>query len=465
MTDRPDVLFVVLDSLRTDRVSTYGADRETTPALDRFAERATRYDSAYVPAPWTLPSHCSLFTGRAPTEHGVTNGFSDRRPALPDDERTVAETLSGRGYRTAGFSNNPWVGQLSGLDRGFDHFVEWDLEVSRAGADERRRDAAYSRLHSVLGRVTRQPLVLLKRRFFTGNLVTRARRWFDRESCPTFTFLNLMEAHSPYYPPERAFEELGLSAPGPLEARSLNTKLLANVLGKRDLSADERRRVRDFLDASIRYQDREFDRLLDGLRDRGRFEDALVVVAADHGKTLGEFDRDATPPHYLRDINVRVPLLVKRPGQTTAETVADPVELAGLFDLLVAPAATAEQTAGDARPVPSLATDDGYALVEDHVPHTADEATEVERWRALADGERTYLAGPDGAEYLLRGRGPDERTVPLSSVDDAVLERFRDALAARVDGFEAGGERPGDAPAESMDEQVASQLQDLGYLG
>jgi len=457
MTDRPDVVFVVLDSLRTDHVSTYGYDRETTPALDRFAAGATRYDSAFVPAPWTLPSHCSLFTGRAPSEHGVTNGFSDRRPALPADERTVAETLAERGYRTAAFSNNPWVGQLSGLDRGFDHVVEWDLAVSRNGVDERRRDALYSRLHSVLGRVTRQPLVLLKRRFFTENLVTRARRWLDNGPGPTFTFLNLMEAHSPYYPPDWAFEDLGLSAPGPLEARSLNTKLLANVLGKRDLSTDERRRVHDFLDASVRYQDHEFDRLLDGLRERDRFEGALVVAAADHGKTLGEFDRDAAVPHYLRDINVRVPLLVKRPGQTTAETVTDPVELADLFDLLVEPA--------DAHGEPELPTDDGFALVEDHIPHTADEATEVERWRALADGDRTYLAGPDGAEHLLRGRGPDERPVPLQSVDSAVLERFRDALAARVDGLETEESGPGGGSGESMDDQVASQLQDLGYLG
>lgn len=206
MTD-PDVLFVVLDSLRTDRVSTYGHDRETSPTIDRLAKDATVYDHAYTPAPWTLPSHCSMFTGRYPSEHGVTNGFTDRSIRLPEGFPTVAERLSQRGYRTAGFSNNPWVGQLSGLDRGFDEYVEWDLEISQsASADAHRsRDALLSRTHSAVGLAASQPLVLLKRRFFTANLVERAKRWFDGADAPTFAFMNLMEAHGPYYPPDEAF--------------------------------------------------------------------------------------------------------------------------------------------------------------------------------------------------------------------------------------------------------------------
>ena len=136
MADRRDVLFVVLDSMRLDRVSAYGYERETTPALDRLATGATRYTRAYTAAPWTLPSHCSMFTGLFPTEHGVTNGFGDATPRLPDSVTTLTERLAEDGYRTAGFSNNPWVGQLSGLDRGFDEFVE---DRCRVGGSDRRR--------------------------------------------------------------------------------------------------------------------------------------------------------------------------------------------------------------------------------------------------------------------------------------------------------------------------------------
>lgn len=446
MADRQDVLFVVLDSLRTDRVSAYGHDRETTPALDSFAERATLYESAYVPAPWTLPSHCSTFTGVLPSEHGVTNGFTDRDLTLPDGFETVTERLAGEGYRTGGFSNNPWVGQLSGLDRGFDHFVEWDLETTQ-GTPPRRRDRLYSRTHSLLGRAHRQPLVLLKRRFFTGNLVSRADRWIRQDDGHAFTFCNLMEAHSPYYPPDWAFEALGLDTPGLLSARSLNTKLLAYVLGKRDLSRAERRRVHEFLDASVRYQDRAFDRLLSSLRETGRFDDALVVVCADHGKTLGEFDREGMPPHYLRDLNVRVPLLIKWPGQTMAERVEDPVELADLYGPL---------TGDDELPV----REDG-AIVEDHLPHTASGSRTVTQWRALADGNRKLLRCEDGREFLLAGEGLDEAVVESEDEDRTAMRR---RLEERVDGLNVRSDVQSGTDA-GLGDDVESQLEDLGYLG
>jgi len=456
MDESPDVLFVVLDSLRTDHVSTYGYDRATTPALDRFGETATVYENASVPAPWTLPSHCSMFTGRMPSEHGITNGFTDRDLTLSRDHTTVTERLSDRGYRTAGFSNNPWVGQLSGLDRGFDRFVEWDLEVSQGDPPQRRADRLYDRFHAWLGRATQQPLVLLKRPFFTSNLVRRANEWLRADTAPTFTFLNLMEAHSPYYPPRWAFRELGLSTPDPLSARSLNTKLLAYVMGKRSLTDDETRRTHEFLDASARYQDEQFDRLLTTLREEGRFEDTLIVVCADHGKTLGEFDRDAEPPHYLRSINTSVPLLVKWPGQTEGERVTAPVELADLYDLVSAPGQTPRAT----RP---LVTGDGYALVEDYLPHTASVSQDISEWRALTDGKLTYLDGPGDSEYVLRGSGRSESVVPLSNVPDEALAALRDRLRARVSELDIDDATPADA-TEEVDDRLESQLEDLGYL-
>ncbi len=457
MDQRPDVLFVVLDSLRKDHVSTYGYHRKTTPNLDRFADGGTVFENAYVPAPWTLPSHCSMFTGLVPTEHGITNGFTDRDLTLPEDCRTVTERLDHQGYRTAGYSNNPWVGTLSGLDRGFDRFVEWDLEQTR-GRPTRHRDRLYDRAHTLLGRVHKQPLVLLKRRFFTSNLVERARRWIDAESRPVFTFCNLMEAHSPYYPPRWAFRELGLSSPGPVAIRSLNTKLLASVMGKRTLSLEEQHRVYECLDASIRYQDRQFDRLLRAFEEANRLEDALVVVCADHGKTLGEFDRDGEIPHYLRNINVEVPLVVKWPGQTTATTVSTPVELAGLNEVLTNPI-----TAGSPSDPAPLETVDGHALVEDSIPHTASESQAVDQWRALADEDTSYLRGPDDREYVLRGSGAEEKAMPLEEVDGRTLAGLRERLTDRVQRMDARTAKQR-VDSGGVDGELESQLEDLGYL-
>lgn len=444
MTESPDVLFVVLDSARKDRLSTYGHDRETTPSLSVLAETATTYDQAYTPAPWTLPSHCSLFTGLYPSEHGVTNGFTDSMARLPAEIPTLPERMSQAGYRTAGFSNNPWVGQLSGLDRGFEEFVEWDLEVStRSGADiHSGRDDLYDRGHRLLGLAARTPVHLLKRRFFTDNLIRRASRWIDGPLTPSFTFLNVMEAHSPYYPPRRAFTTLGLEPPGPIEARKLNLQLTAYVLGRTSIE-DRYDRVMEFYDVSVRYQDQKLGELLATMQEVGRFDDALIVVCADHGKTLGEYDRDGMPPHYLRKINTNVPLVVKYPGQTTAERVDTPVELTDLFDLIT--------SGGDSDAL--VQPEATGALVEDHIPHTGREAMPVTRWRAFADAIGTFARSDVGDEFVLDADGP---------IDPDIRNEYRDRLDDRLERLESP---PADSETGKVDENVAAQLEDLGYLG
>lgn len=453
MTDAPDVFFVIIDSARTDRLSTYGHHRRTTPTLDELAGRATLYENAFTPAPWTLPSHCSMFTGRFPSEHGITNGFTDRNLELSSDYTTLAEGFSDRGYATAGFSNNPWVGQLTGLSRGFDRYVEWDLEISRAdeSADTRRRDALYSRLHRLLGRAAGQPHAILKRRFFTRNLVDRAEGWLtDSAPVPAFTFMNLMEAHSPYYPPKAAFRDLGLAPPGAIEARTLNTKLLAYVLGRTDLAADTRERVMEFYDASLRFQDGMLGSLLAHLRARNLFEDAMIVVCADHGKTLGDYDRHGTPPHYVRDVNVNVPLLIKWPRQREPARVDAPVELVDLYEAMLDPTSTGE-----------LPVHDDGALVEDHVPHTAREATDVVRWRVLADRTRKFVRSDDDEEFFF-DRADGEVAIEATAAD---RRSYRNRLQSRVETLASPGTQTSDAPgAGEVDGVVQDQLEDLGYL-
>lgn len=451
-----DVLFIVLDSARRDRVSAYGHDRDTTPTFDALAEEATLYENAYTPAPWTLPSHAAIFTGRYPTEHGVTNGFADRSIKVPAGHETVAERLQNRGYRTGGFTNNPWVGKLSGLDRGFDEYVEWDLEISRSQDDSLhgRKGDLLSRGHKALGYASRQPLVLLKRRFFTSTLVERAQNWLTSgDDAPTFTFMNLMEAHSPYYPPKSAFRQLGLEKPGPLEARRLNTELLAHTAGKRKLSEKRRQRTLDFYDASLRYQDGELAAVLSALKQTGRYDDTLIVVCADHGKTIGEFDRNEMPTHYVRDVNAKVPLLVKWPGQEEGERVADPVDLVELFGIMV----------GD-DDADSFVPEDGVALTQDSVPHTGSAATDVTGWTVVSTGSAKLARTDTGTEYFFTGEGPDEEIVSESKMDSGTVEKLRQAMDDRLESLRSDERDADDEEDAGLDRNVQGQLKDLGYL-
>src|SRR5262249_48890001 len=99
---RPNVLLISLDTLRPDHLGCYGHTRPTTPTLDRFAARSVRFTNCRAQAPWTLPSHMSLFTSMLPSHNGVDN----LNKVLPEDVPTLAELLRGEGYRTAALVNN-----------------------------------------------------------------------------------------------------------------------------------------------------------------------------------------------------------------------------------------------------------------------------------------------------------------------------------------------------------------------
>jgi len=174
---RPSVLLIVIDTLRADAVSAYGAVDGTTPNFDALAERGILYRNAFASAPWTVSSHASLFTGLRVDEHGV--GLSADSMA-PDSLSMLAESFADAGYVTAGFAENPLVGPLFGLDQGFDHFEVKPYPKARlreaVEPEEFRNDENDFRL------------------------VDRVSEWAAQRdrSRPYFLFINIMDAHAPY---------------------------------------------------------------------------------------------------------------------------------------------------------------------------------------------------------------------------------------------------------------------------
>ncbi|HXQ21387.1 MAG TPA: sulfatase-like hydrolase/transferase, partial [Candidatus Acidoferrales bacterium] len=118
MSDRLNVLVIVLECARADHLSCYGYPRETTPFLDHVTREGVRFTHAIAAAPWTLPAHASLLTGLYPVTHGAT----DENRFLASRHQTLAEHLKAAGYRTAAFCTNPWVSPETGFGRGFDAF-------------------------------------------------------------------------------------------------------------------------------------------------------------------------------------------------------------------------------------------------------------------------------------------------------------------------------------------------------
>ena len=329
-TRQSNVLFVVLDTVRKDRLEPYGYERGTTPELSRFAEEATVFESAVAPAPWTLPVHASLFTGRYPSQHGADQGS----PYL-EGETPLASTLSAAGYDTACYSSNAWITPYTGLTDGFDaqdsffEVLPGDvLSGPLASAwqavndNDYLRDLASKLVH--LGAMAHSKLASGEGADSkTPSVIDRTKSFIDDSGSDEgwFAFVNLMDAHLPYYPPEEYREEF---APG-VDPDDVCQNSKEFNSGARDIGDDEWEDIRGLYDAEIAHMDAELGRLFDWLRETGQWEETTVVVCADHGELHGEHDLYGHE-FALYDQLINVPLLVKHPD-LEADRRDDLVEL------------------------------------------------------------------------------------------------------------------------------------------
>ena len=490
-TSGRNVLFVVMDTVRKDRLTPYGYDRPTTPGLDRFADEARVYEQAVAPAPWTLPVHASMFTGLYPSEHGATQ----EDPYLPDEVSTLAESLSAAGYPTACYSSNAWITPYTRLTAGFDdqdNFFEvmpGDL-LSGALADAWQRINDNDRLRAVANRLVELGNTLHEH--FAGGegadsktpeVVDRTIDFMD-DNEEFFAFINLMDAHLPYYPPGEYAREF---APGADPAEVCQNSKEYNS-GARDIGEAEWRDIRGLYDAEIRHIDSELGRLFDWMREHDRWEDTTVIVCADHGELHGEHGLYGHE-FCIYDPLVNVPLMVKDPdldpgrdeGQVELldlyHTVLDVAGVEGLGEALD-PKRSLRAPTGEHR-----GFDDGeFAFVEYHRPIV--ELKQLES-KATAAGiglerdsrfySRMRAARRPDAKFIRNERIADEayrldsdpgETTPVSPEDDEAVAEVASALA----GFESRvGEEWDDAGGDGdvlgdMSDDARQRLQDLGYM-
>lgn len=296
--DKPNILLIVLDTARADRFSCYNYERNTTPFLASFSEEATLYPNATSPSPWTLPSHASIFTGLYPSAHGTTW----KNAVLADHFQTLPEILSEKGYLTMGFCNNPAVADISGLDQGFERFVEiW--------RDNIMNPTLFYRIEWFF------------RRFLGRNDGGALRtnqwvaEWFDRMyrgDRPFFLFINLMECHLWYDAPDR-YHELYLEGDLSPAVEKLNSSDLYPILaGYISLSDREWRDFGGIYDGDIHYLDRRLEDLIRFLGKEGYLDDTIVVITSDHGEHLGEHGM-IDHMMSLYEPLLRIPLIIRVP--------------------------------------------------------------------------------------------------------------------------------------------------------
>lgn len=298
LTERLNVIMIVVDSARRDRFGCYGYSRGTTPAIDNLARAGTVFERMIVPGSWTLPTHASLITGLYPREHGADRPLMKLREGIP----TIATHLKRQGYETIFASNNPLISQQTRLSDGANQFLT-RRHVDRGFSTRRGR-----RFNMLLGRSDSGAAA-------TGHALRKALQGGRR---PFFAFINYMECHWPYTPPrvfERRFVRRPFSRVNSARHRWRTRERASweNVPshgGDVDL-------LNDLYDASLAYIDCRIGDLLADL-DRARLkEGTIIIVTADHGENIGDHGVMGHGFH-LHQTLVHVPFVVWIPERSPA---------------------------------------------------------------------------------------------------------------------------------------------------
>lgn len=323
-----NTVFVVLDSMRRDHLGAYNEAVDFTEHIDRIAEESIVYEDAVAQAPWTLPSHASVFTGTYPWEHGATN----QNAHLETDGPTLAEKFEREGYTTAAVTPNIWVTPHKGMTDGFGT-VENFLGLGGLTPFEKLYRSASKFLERMDERIRRPIVEPLNRMFDAADIDTACRsaetidaaidflgaHAGDRD--PFFLFVNLMEPHEPYDPPQEYLDRHGVR-----DLSAVPDDNEAFFVGETDYSE-----LRAAYRASADYTDDLIGRLDRALSTHG-LDETVLVVAGDHGQALGEGDFFGHQ-FTVREEVVSVPLFVRHPDHP-ARRDDRLIELRELYRLL-----------------------------------------------------------------------------------------------------------------------------------
>lgn len=411
----PNVLLLVLDTVRSLSVSADGYQRPTTPSLERAAGMGVRFARAWAPSAWTLSSHASMFTGFFP--HQLTHGLST---PLDDAKPTLAEVLRDHGYATGGFVGNiHYVGREFGLDRGFVHY------------DEYRFSPGELFLNSALGRYLAQRGDFRKLIGFYDIFGRKPARRLNASlldwiptvgSRPWFAFVNYYDAHEPYEPPAEWDRKFASDTPRKLYLTDQSIRGARRVF-KQEMTPAEIRREREAYEASIAWLDAEIGNLLSSLDARGELDRTLVIITSDHGEQFGEHGLFVHGNSLYRQL-VWVPLVMIHRGQVPAgRTVETPVSLRDLPATILQLVGLSEQSPLPGRPLDAYWVD-SLAPPE---PVFAETVSNVRRevWRSLLVDSLSYIRREtkDGVREELY----DLATDPDEAVD------LSDSASKRID--------------------------------
>jgi arylsulfatase A-like enzyme len=450
---RPNIVLIVIDTLRADHLPIYGYSRETAPVLGDLARRSAIFTRMYAQSASTKPSIATMFSSVYPSVHNV----HDTHDFVSDSLTVLAEVLRAAGYRTFGVSANTNVSPTFGYSQGFEEFRVWKTESAL------RLTSMGRVLEEILGS-TRLARLLGERR----EIVPRAEMiteltldWVSRNARgPLFLYTHYIDPHFPYRAPAPYGARFDHRRQAPLRAGGVDPLLLLAPGNDRDRVA----RTLDQYDGEISYADHHVGRLLEGLRKRGVLDDAIVIVTADHGEEFFEHGKDGHGKSAYEEV-LRVPFLVHWPARIAPATIEQPAGLIDVMPTLLA--LLGIETQADMQGI-SLAP----ALLQSPDPPAGRRL-----FAQVVSGSFTLEMVFDGRHKLIRHvRGPREGEEELYDLARDPLERTnvaaqlsaaRTALREDLQGFNTFVRQGGRVAAErlkTLDRATERALRSLGYI-
>ena len=396
----PHVIVISIDTCRADYLGCYNPSKALTPHIDRFAETATLFGNAVAPVPLTLPSHTSMLTGQIPLAHGVHQNASFVR----EDLVTLPEILADQGYTTGAIISHLVLGRAFGLDQGFGTYN--DRMIEGGAVQGERRGEATSDLASI---------------------------WLQRNAGagPMFLLVHYFDPHEPYQAPSEFADRFG-----PDDAQQYA--------------------------AEIAYVDAAVGKVLETLKKLDIYESSLIIITADHGEMLGDHgERDHG--YFLYESAIKVPLIIKLPGQRVARRTDEVVGLIDITPTVCSAVGVDSPPDIQGRDLGPLLRGEGrsgeprYLYCESMLPKTFYDAHPLlgmvgPRWKYI------HSARPELYDLASNAQETDN----LAAGDPPQLRELAGRL--RTVFAQLAGEDSGAAPVD-IDTRTREMLAGLGYIG
>ncbi len=401
----PNVIFIALDTLRADHTSCYGYELETTPNIDKLAQDGVLFEDCIAPGIPTHPGYTTMFTGVHPLRHGIVGHMGSH--ILSQDIHMLSQILYWKEFSTIAVDNltatgAPW------FSRGYEYYVfSGGLTVISGG-------------HKISGEVT------------TKKALGFLRFWREehQSSKPFFMFIHYWDPHAPYFPPppfkgtfcrpESPTEPLRPLMERTVWGRNLLKGWISKVIDERD----DKAYMDSLYDDEILYVDHQVSRVLDYLKDSGIYDDAIIVVTADHGELLCEHDI-FYDHHGLYEGDIHVPLIIKAPELPSGTRVKGLVTHEDITPTILELTGAESRARFDGKSLTHLADEGGG--IRDHVvcvenTRMTKRAIRTETWKMIQTVRPDVYGNPAGHLELYDLKRDPKETENLAGSEETVLK-------------------------------------------